>query len=338
MHNLYVTSDTIGNESGGGAVTYNELEALRQIGETDVINPKMTGDPFAADQDALNQYISKNKHYDLAHFYAGTFSKLIDKLKKDGTKVTYTCAAHDVKISKEEFEKLGMNFAFPHLTDPELFNQYLGGYRNADVVISPSTHSKKVLIEQGCKTIEIIPHGHNLPKEIKDLPSKFVVGSLGAIGPDKGLIYLIQAWAKLNYKDSTLIMAGRDTPALLPLVRQVGGGAINLIGWVKHTSDFYNRISCLCQPSASEGFGIEVLEAMAHGRPVVCSDGAGAADVATVVVPRRDVDALANAIDNYKNNPDKLKSDGLTSKEKTTSYTWDKIREQYVKLWMNILA
>jgi len=108
---LFVTNDKIGSETGGGQVTAHEFEALNQLGQVDVINPEPTNNPF--DSEKAIQEIDFSK-YKLAHFYAGTFPELTLKLKANGVKITYTVAAHDVDISREEFLGLGSAFDFPH--------------------------------------------------------------------------------------------------------------------------------------------------------------------------------------------------------------------------------
>src|SRR5581483_3372135 len=116
-------------------------------------------------------------------------------------------------------------------------------------------------------------------------------------GADKGIIYLIKAWAKLNYKDAQLVIAGRNTEALLPLVRAYGRGSIYIKGEVKDLSDFYNSISVLCAPSSTEGFGICILEAMSHGRPVIATTNTCLPDVDEgLIVPIRNPSAIAEAI------------------------------------------
>jgi len=50
----------------------------------------------------------------------------------------------------------------------------------------------------GGKRVEVIPHGTTIPKEVKPLPSDYTVGYLGALGPDKGVLYLILAWDFAN--------------------------------------------------------------------------------------------------------------------------------------------
>lgn len=337
--NLLVTSDTVG--SSGNTVASQEFEALNSIDETDVINPQAQNDPFLTDEIALEKYKKLNKKYKLAHFYAGTYSKLIKQLKEDGTKVTYTAAAHDINLSKEEFEKLGYSYDYPHMIVSELFEKYVEGYKNADVVICPSNLSKKLMEEYGCKNVEVIPHGHHKPCKIKPIPDRFILGYLGQPGPDKGLIYLIKAWAELNYSDSQLVIAGRNSSSLLQLIRQYGKGSIFLAGYIESIDQFYNSCSVYVQPSVTEGFGMEVLEAMSYGRPVICSDGAGAVDCINfdngIIVEKKNVTQLANAINYYKNNPELIKKHGEKAKKDSEHYTWDLIQEDYEVLWSSLL-
>src|SRR5690606_22842703 len=134
------------------------------------------------------------------HIYSGTFSSTVKALKERNAKVSYTAAAHDLKESKKEHDMWGVPFEYPHLIDPDLWSRYVAGYLNADLLICPSNHSAQVMKEFGYdRRIEVIPHGCNLPEVVKPLPSQFTLGYLGAIGPDKGLKYLIEAWKALGY-------------------------------------------------------------------------------------------------------------------------------------------
>lgn len=352
--NLYllVTSDKVG--SSGATVTSHEYRALTNLahhpnpprmvldGHPDIINPDPQPDPFQTDLNALRQYKVANKKYKLAHFYAGTYSKLVEALKNDGTKVTYTAAAHDINESRAEFQKLGFAYNFPHLTDPSLFEQYVKGYKDADVVICPSHHSKAVMESYGCKNVAVIPHGTHTPSEIRNISTRFIVGYLGANGPDKGIIYLVQAWAKLRYKDSQLMIAGRHPEHLVDMVRAHGKGSIHLAGFVDSISTFYNSCSVYVQPSVTEGFGMEVIEAMSYGRPVICSDGVGAVDCVEhgkngMIFQKRSVDMLAEAIHSYKQNRQKLLDHGKQAREDSKRYTWDKVETMYVDLWQQLV-
>lgn len=334
---LYVTNDHIGSATGGGQVTKHELEALTSLGEADVINPAPTPDPFDSERLLLEQDYSK---YKLAHFYGGTFPSLVRRLKDSGVKVTYTVAAHDVEVSRTEFQKLGMDFNFPHLNNRDLFEKYISCYKNSDLVICPSKVAQATNNRYGIQNTTIIPHGHE-PVRNRRVPKTFTVGYLGQCGPDKGLRYLIEAWSILNYDDAILSLGGAQTPMLAPLIRHFGRGNVSIEGWVDSVEDFYNSCSVYVQPSATEGFGIEVLEAMSAGRPVVVSDGAGASDVVDccgLVFERCNASMLAERIDMLRK--DRVMRDEFAQNAvaRAKEYTWDKVKESYVELWKEVLS
>lgn len=355
--NLYLTADRIGTPTGGGSVTFHESEALKSLGDTRIVSrdeldeanrvqplaPDLDVDPWKWDALAYHRFGGDVK---FAHIYAGTFSNCVDKLKKNGAKVVYTAAAHDVAVSRREHEKLGIPFNFPHLNDSHLWERYVRGYLRSDVLVCPSEHSTTVMRNFGYGgRVDVIPHGVHLPPgPPQPLPRRFTVGYLGAVGPDKGLVYLLQAWGKLNYPDATLVIAGAQSTSayVRALAKAYGGGMIHLKGWVENISDFYNGISLYVQPSVTEGFGIEVLEAMAHGRPVLCSTGAGAADTVHDLwkFPPADTDALAEMIDTYKKQFAALSETWRLGTnpwvERTREYSWDKIRQRYVALWREL--
>jgi glycosyltransferase involved in cell wall biosynthesis len=363
--NLYITADKIGQPNhGGGSVTYNESEALKILGECEIyghdwfVSKAQQGTlPHTEDWNApwfadnlcewhLNQphmSFGQTELPKLAHFYAGTFTRTIQWLKQNGCKVTYMAAAHDVEKSKKAHEELGFFYNYPHLTDPELWKRYLGGYLAADVLIVPSQHSKSVMQGFGAlNRIEVIPHGVHLPESIKPLPQRFRVGYLGSYGPDKGVKYLLEAWRKLNYSDATLVLGGRDSQSefVQKMCHAFGGGAIELRGWVDNVSDFYDGISLYVQPSVTEGFGLEVPEAMAHGRAVLCSRGAGAVDLIPEMTNCRfnscNSDQLAEKIDWLKKHS-LCDLFGNAARCSSSQYTWDKIREKYVSVWKELL-
>lgn len=385
MSLLYLTADKVGDLSGGGLVTAQEVMALRELAGRLTLERKDARlsrvqvwsraelhsdkpEPWKWDDIACckeDWFVDPPR---LAHIYSGTFGKTVDNLKRNGSKVVYTIAAHDRVVSRQEHEKLGMPFPYPHLTEPALWQRYIEGYRRADIIVCPSTVAARTVTDYGPdfahKDIRIIPHGCYLPAEIKPLPQTFCVGYLGSYGADKGVRYLLEAWKKLNYQDgSLLILGGRDaaSPWVKQLVRTYGGGNIQLAGWYPDVSAFYNNVSLYVQPSATEGFGIEVLEAMAHARPVLCSIAAGSADCADPSgwFPACNTDELAQKIDGmhwlhthhlYPLKEGQLVIDsafptgrmdltaiGKWNYDIAQNYTWDKIRQRYQQLWTELL-
>ncbi len=399
---LYCTADRIGEISGGGAVSAQECLALREFSDNQltathdytfaevvVLSRDNLGslhpEPWKWDLRVAELLKNYSQPIRLAHFYSGTWPVTIPLLKERGTKVCITIAAHDKEVSRKEHEKLGWPFPYPHLIEEKLWQKYITGYRQADVIVCPSTVAEKTVSNYGAdfshKDIRVIPHGCHLSLEEckgcggvgqwaidagdeygdnldscslcggtgkslpKSLPSAFTVGYLGSHGADKGVRYLLEAWKKLNYTDgSLLVLAGRDStsPIARHLIERFGGGNIHLTGWQDNISDFYNSISLFVCPAATEGFNCEVLEAMAHGRAVICSQGAGAVDLVREagvgsLAYACDVQHLADLIDGAKNSWD-LEQLGLQARERAEDYTWFVIRQRYRNLWAEVLG
>ncbi|MDP2953214.1 MAG: glycosyltransferase family 4 protein, partial [Chloroflexota bacterium] len=192
---------------------------------------------------------------------------------------------------------------------------------------------------EGCGQVKVVPHGCTLPEKVAPFPQQFTPAYLGQVGPDKGLIFLLQAWSGLSYANATLVLAGPGTEALGPWIQSVAGrGKFHLKGWVKEAREVYDGCSVYVQPSVCESFGIEVLEALAHGRPVIVSQGAGASElveegITGFVVPTRDPSALAEKIDWCRRNPDRLAEMGARGREKAAGYTWERVRAMYKEAW-----
>jgi glycosyltransferase involved in cell wall biosynthesis len=348
MKSLYCTESVIG-QTGGGAAVRNELMALESISEVTAITGKELSlqnlhqpeNPFLRDYLTLQEI--KGRDFDLAHFYGGCFTETVRYLKEHGAKVSYMIAAHDRKLSIEEFHRLGLEYPFYHVSNDRLFEIYTEGHRLADVVLTQSSKSIPILREAGCaQTIEVVPGGITWPENVKPIPENFDCLYLGACGPDKGLIYLIQAWGMLDYPDSKLILAGSGTETLEPFIRQVTDkGIFVLLGRVPDISEVYNACSVYIQPSVTEGFGLEIPEAMSYGRAVIASEGAGASEIIEdgidgFVVERRNPSQIAERIGSLKRDRADLVRMGEKAREKARYYTWYAMRQEYIKIWKKL--
>lgn len=334
---LYLTADNVGTATGGGAVTYHESTALGELGNLRLWAFPRAVRPWGADAVASERLRADPTYRPaLAHCYAGCFTDTIKLLRERGTKVTYTAAAHDINVSRREHEQLGLPFDHPHLTNPTLWARYIEGYRLADTVICPSTYSAAIMRSYGCGDVAVIPHGVDLPAAVPPLPSRFSVLCLTRAGADKGHRYLLDAWSRLAYPDVLLTIAGYGTEALVGLVRAQARGAVYLAGTAADPGLHYAAASILVAPSATEGFGISVLEAMAHGRPAICTDGTGARDVASCVVSACDPVALAEGIDLYRRTSN-LAEHGDKARQLAERCAWPRIRAVYRRRWEAML-
>lgn len=130
---------------------------------------------------------------------------------------------------------------------------------------------------------------------------------VGRLVPQKGLDVLLEALSLLS-RDArwTLTLAG-DGPAWTSLVAQATRNGVldrlKLLGWCskEDLARIYRDADVFVLPSRDEGMSNALLEAMATGLPVICTDVPGMRDVITdgetgLIVPPEHPPALAAAL------------------------------------------
>jgi glycosyltransferase involved in cell wall biosynthesis len=123
---------------------------------------------------------------------------------------------------------------------------------------------------------------------------------VGTLEPRKGVADLLGAHRRLRarHPDLQLVLAGAQGWGELPDLGAPGVVAPGSLG-DGDLDALYRSAEVLALPSRYEGFGLQVVEAMARGCPVVCSDAACLPEVAggaAELVPVGDVAGLADAL------------------------------------------
>lgn len=162
---------------------------------------------------------------------------------------------------------------------------------------------------------------------------------VGTLQPRKNLTRLIEAFARVP-PPHKLVLAGQKGwlyDAILRRADELGIGDRVLFPGYVYDEDLPALMSgaaLFAFPSLYEGFGLPILEAMACGVPVVCSNTGSLPEVAgdaALMVPPTDTEALAAAMNRI------LADDGLRAElarrgvERARLFTWRRCAEQVLK-------
>jgi glycosyltransferase involved in cell wall biosynthesis len=145
-----------------------------------------------------------------------------------------------------------------------------------------------------------------LAREHLGLPQDaWVVGNVGRLHPDKDQATLIRGFAVAlpNLPAGSLLAimgSGRLEDSLKALASELGvAESVRFLGQVANGRRYFKAFDVFALTSDHEPFGMVLLEAMAAGVPVICSDCGGGREVLEgvgVLFPQADAAALATAM------------------------------------------
>jgi glycosyltransferase involved in cell wall biosynthesis len=196
-------------------------------------------------------------------------------------------------------------------------------YRNLDGAVVLTQKLKDSLAERTVlakERIRVIPYGievdafdpgkHN-KKENRKLfhlsEDRLLVGLVGRIEEAKGQVVAIEAFAKANLPDATLVICGAaQTKDYLEHLKKRAAAlkieeSVRFLPFTTEIPTLMNAFDLTLLPSIGETFGLVVIEAMASGIPVIGTDAEGVPEIIRpdengMLVPPGDIDALAKAI------------------------------------------
>jgi glycosyltransferase involved in cell wall biosynthesis len=175
---------------------------------------------------------------------------------------------------------------------------------------------------------------------------------VGTFSYRKNIPTLLRAVALLRDKgkwgERQVVLAGsqnlslKGAPEVFAAIQELDlSGCVVLTGHIpdEHVAGLNAYASMLVMPSLYEGFGFPVVEAMAVGTPVICSNTSSLPEVAgdaAILFPPEDQHALAEAMQDVIENrslAEELRHKGF---EQARSFSWQRNAEQTIGIYRDV--
>jgi glycosyltransferase involved in cell wall biosynthesis len=180
------------------------------------------------------------------------------------------------------------------------------------------------------------------------LPDRFIL-SVGTLEPRKNLMTLLEAYQALRAPcpDVQLVIAGGrgwHSDPFFNRLRALGlEDCVQLVGRVpdEDLPALYSLAEVFAFPSLYEGFGLPVLEAMACGAPVVCSNTSSLPEVAgeaAIQIAPTEVREWTQALERISHDAGlraSLRERGL---KQATRFTWEATARQTYAIYQEVYA
>jgi glycosyltransferase involved in cell wall biosynthesis len=170
------------------------------------------------------------------------------------------------------------------------------------------------------------------------LPERYLL-YIGSIEPRKNLATLAAAWKQTAARAEgvKLVIAGGAARKAVFNSGKSGAEALNdptihLLGYVPDECLplLYGGAEAFALPSLAEGFGLPVLEAMACGTPVICSNVTALPEIsgeAACLIPPLEVEAWTEAIDSVLSDSDLRRRLGQAGLRQASNFSWFRTAE-----------
>ena len=186
--------------------------------------------------------------------------------------------------------------------------------------------------------------------------SGFQVGYVGRLTPEKGVEEFVSAASLISKEypevqfsiygeelfDNVLI--GKYTETIKSIIKTAGlDKRVSLKGFVVPQTKIYANLSVFFLPSYMEACPMVILEAMAAGVPVIATEVGGIPEIVEhgvtgYLIPPKDPQAIADAVEHVINNPEEVKKI-VENARRTVKERFD-FREnarQFVKIYQELL-
>ena len=250
------------------------------------------------------------------------------------------CTFHDLFVMTGEYSTREFRERF---TD-----QAKRAAERSDVIIAVSRFTAdqvRDLLGVAASRIRVVHHGVRMPPAIEDSTRENLVLTVGAIQKRKNVARLVKAFESMPAGWRLTIAGSPDGFGAAEELRAVEESPrradIDVPGYVSadELESLYRRAKIFAFPSLDEGFGMPVLDAMAHGIAVVTSSVSAMPEVAgdaAMLVDPFDVDAIAAAMKRIGED-NGLRTDLVRrGRERAAQFSWESAVEKTWRVYHEV--
>lgn len=352
IHQICLATKKLGVEQRILTLSPVEKTEVISLPEADVIRVPLQIEPASCSMgiQLFNEYRKQAEWADVIHIhYPWPFADLVQVLS--GVKKPIIVTYHSDIIKQNKLEKVYAPLRWAFFRSVDHFVATSPNYLKTSPLLG------KLIMGKAKKPVSIAPLG--LDPESYSSPSdeanKYVEENfgdnyflfLGVLRYYKGLKHLIDAAQKT---DAKIVIAG-EGPEGESLRRKASALGLTNVTFTGQVSDdlkkalFKNSRGVLF-PSCerSEAFGVTLLEGQLYSKPLIsCEIGTGTSYVnlhneTGIVIPPFDAQALADAIETLRTNPDMAEEYGHQGHQRLLShFSGDQVGKTYLELYEQLL-
>lgn len=214
----------------------------------------------------------------------------------------------------------------------------LEGYEVADKIVIPSLHVERSFLELGVRASRLFRNPYGVDVDHFRPP-------IGVVHQEENEIAFVGRWSLRKGCDLLTRVVLDHTRLSLRHAGSIGDIAFpasarfKSVGHIDQGNlrDFYHEAKLIVLPSREEGLSLVLIQALACGTPILCSDRSGGEDLkaliscpdAVSVIPVDDEDCLAESLETVLNATSHLRGRDLLGEQGRASLSWRAYGQRY---------
>ena len=214
---------------------------------------------------------------------------------------------------------------------------------NSDLIVTVSHFTATQvhdLLNVDWSRLRVVQHGVRVPA-LRNTNREPIVLHVGAIQKRKNIARLIEAFRALP-QNWRLVLAGSVGYGSEEMLLGIGE-RVQVTGYLtdKQLAELYRRASIFAFPSLDEGFGMPVLEAMAHGVPVIASNTSALPEVcgdAAILVDPTNTDQIGTELVRLATEPEVREDLIARGVARASQFSWKAAVERTWQVYRELLV